>query len=1116
MCCLYFRFLFFAILLLNWACTQEKKSDIAKGFELQSSEATGINFSNDLDYDEHLNAYTYRNFYNGAGVALGDINNDGLIDIYIAGNRVPNKLYLNKGNFQFEDITESAGVGCAESWSTGVSMADINGDGLLDIFVCVAGPEGLNQKNKLFINNGDSTFTESAEAWGVADTGLSTHAVFFDYDQDGDLDFYLLNNSTRSVGFYDLRVGQREERDPFGGNKLYRNDGGLFTDVSEEAGIFGSAIGYGLGVTVADINKDGWMDIYVSNDFFEKDYLYINNGDGTFTEALEMMINEISLGSMGADIADITNDGYPEIYVSEMLPEPWPRVKKATIFEDWDKYQANMASGYYHQFTRNTLQLNQGPVPGNPRLVHFSEIGRLTNTHATDWSWGALIFDYNNDGLKDIFVANGIPKDLTDQDYINYSANQPGLIARLKRDSLLLTGLLDRAPSVPVPNYLFENQGALNFTNKANDLGLDFLGFSNGAAYADLNNDGFLDLVVNNINAPLSIYKNLGKQNGNNHYIQLDLKGGAGNTFSIGSQVTAYCGPNTFYVEQAPVKGYLSSIDHRLHLGLGKYSTIDSLKIKWPDGRISMLYEVPSNQILKVDYNKTEKTISSIVNDSEITYPLTRIPNPFPGYRHVENQFSDFDRDRLLFEMLSNAGPAAAVGDVNGDGLDDIFLGGAKDQPGALYIQNINGTFTRTGAGLFEKDQRSEDVVAVFFDADGDGYLDLFVGSGGSEFGYNDFAYRDRLYLNDGKGNFTKKEGWLAKTDIRVPAAFIIPHDFDNDGFTDLILGTRHLPFFYGKPASVFFLKNDGKGNFEDVSGSVAPQLQDAGLFTDGALIDIENDGSPELLIAGEWMGLRAFRFGSGGLTEITDALGLSGFTGLWESISIGDFDGDGFTDFIVGNHGLNSRYRASPENPMRMYVHDFDQNGSLEQIICYVDNGKAYPMVLLHELAKQIPSIKKKFPNYESYTNADMEAIFGREVLDQALVLEARHLDTKIFYNKGGKKFVEGALPTEAQLTKVFSSFVHDSNEDGNMDIILGGNQTRIKPQMGGMNASFGVYLKGLENRKFEVEKAAQTGLFVRGEVRDIVKMGIGQDTYIIFVMNNEEVQAFKINQGL
>ncbi|MCU0357583.1 MAG: VCBS repeat-containing protein, partial [Cyclobacteriaceae bacterium] len=857
-------------------------------------QTTGVTFQNELTYNERLNAYTYRNFYNGAGVALGDINNDGLLDIYFCGNQVDNKLYLNKGNFQFEDITQRAGVGCKDVWSTGVSMADVNGDGLLDIFVCKSGPTmGGVRHNELFINNGDLTFTESAAAWGVADEGLSIHAVFFDFDKDGDLDFYLLNNSNRSVGIYDLKEGQRQQRDPFGGNKLYRNEGNRFTDVSAVAGIYGSAIGFGLGVTVADVNRDGWPDIFVSNDFFERDYLYLNNQNGTFTESLEVMINEISMGSMGADIADLNNDGYPEIYVTEMLPEPLSRIRTKTLFEDWDKYSASVGSGYYHQFTRNVLQLNNGPIPGKEKFVSFSEISRFTGMHATDWSWGALMFDYNNDGHKDVFVANGIAKDLTDQDYINFEASTMLTAANLRKDSMLLVKLMDKIPSEPIPNYLFENQGGLHFLNKANQLGLSKPGFSNGAAYGDLDNDGAIDLVVSNINAPAGIFRNNKVAAAGNHYIQMTFQGATQNTHCFGTQVTAWCRGEQFFVEQSPVKGYLSSVDPKLHIGIGKNTVIDSLVIYWPDGTYSVLPQVEADQLIELNESALPKEKRK-AGQRQFSYPWAPVNSSLAKWSHAGSTFIDFNRDRLLFDMCTNEGPAMAVGDVNRDGLDDLFTGGGINQQGVIWLQTSDGDFRESRQPALLEDSRSDDVCAVFLDVNDDGHLDLFVGSGGHQYSFSAIEYHDRLYLNDGKGNFRKATSFLNGPVIAESTSFVLPLDFNSDGRTDLVVGNRLIPFYYGQPANTYLLRNEGNGRFTDVTKEYASGFLKLGLARDGALLDYDRDGDQDLVIVGEWMEVKLFLNTNGYFTDISDRIGLANTEGLWNTVVVDDFNNDG------------------------------------------------------------------------------------------------------------------------------------------------------------------------------------------------------------------------------
>ena len=1096
------------LILTSCISGRELKPEVSNAlFKRLGKDQTNIDFINKLSFDSEFNIYTYRNFYNGGGVALGDINNDGLIDIYLSANQSANKLYLNKGNFHFEDITEKAGVAGIRAWSTGVSLADVNADGWLDIYVCNSGDvKGDDRENELFINNGDLTFSERAKEYNVADRGFSTHAVFFDYDKDGDLDLYILNNSYQSIGSFNLRKNERGVRDELGGHKLMRNDNGKFTDVSKAAGIYGSIIAFGLGVTVGDINKDGWQDLYVSNDFFERDYLYINQKDGTFKECLPEEMKSISGASMGADLADINNDTYPDLFVTEMLPKENNRIKTVTTFENWDRYQYNVSNGYHHQFTRNMLQLNNSDNT-------FSEAGRLTNVEATDWSWGALMFDADNDGLKDIFVASGIYQDLTNQDFLQYASSEEFVKSVVSNKKVDYKKLIEIIPSHPVINHFFKNEGNYKFDDKSLEWGIQTPGFSNGSAYGDLDNDGDLDLVINNVNMSAFIYKNeTEKINPANHYLKFVLRGEGKNTRALGTKVTIVYKNEKFYQEQMPMRGFESTMDDRLNFGLGKLNMAQKVLIEWPDGKTTEMDSVKTNQILEVFQKDAIAEREESLDNAKKVFLAKNASDFGIDFKHKENNFVDFDRDRLIYHMLSTEGPKISVDDINKDGLDDFYIGGAKDQAGSLYLQSKTGSFKKSNEALFDSDSVSEDIGSKIFDANNDGYLDLYVCSGGNEFSSSSSALLDRLYLNDGKGSF-KKSPQLLPANKFESTSCVKSVDYDGDGDQDLFVGVRLEPFRYGVPMNGYILNNDGHGNFNNVSDLLAPGLKNLGMITDAEWGDIDGDKDLDLIVVGEWMKINVFINEKGKFVNRTDESGLSQSNGWWNTIVKADIDMDGDIDFVVGNHGLNSRFRASVDKPVSMYVNDFDKNGSVEQIICTYNGEKSYPMALRHDLISQIPSLKKKFLKYESYKDATITDIFTPEQMTGALKLEAYNLATSILINDGKGKFEMRQLPMEAQFSPMYGICTGDFNGDGNQDVLMGGNFYRVKPEVGRYDASYGVFLKGDGKGNFTYIKPKESGFFVDGEVRDVKKIVIGKSNYVIVARNNDTPLLFKTN---
>jgi len=1097
------RYFLFALLAFAFVACQQSREKEMKLFSLIEPNESGIEFSNDLTFDADFNIYTYRNYYNGGGVAVADFNNDNLIDIYFTANSKKNQLYLNKGNFKFEDITESAGVGGNRAWSTGVSIADVNADGFLDIYVCNSGDiKGDNKQNELFINNGDLTFTERAEEFGLADQGYSTHAAFFDYDKDGDLDAYLLNNSYQAIGSFNLMNNIRDVRDSVGGDKLYRNDGGFFTDVSEEAGIYGSVIGFGLGVTVGDVNNDNWLDIFVSNDFFERDYLYINQKDGTFKESVEEKMASLSAASMGADMADINNDLKADIFVTDMLPEPDERIKQVTMFESWDKYQYKLKTDYYHQFSRNMLHINNGDGS-------FMELARFAGVEATDWSWGALIFDMNNDGNKDLFVANGIYQDITDLDYLNFIADDETKKRIITKEGVDFKALVDPIPINPISNYAFKNNGDLDFQNATLEWGLDQKSHSNGSAYADLDNDGDLDLIVNNVNANAFVYRN-NTNSSENHFLRFKLIGDVKNTNAIGAKIFLESGTNQFYLEHVPIRGFQSTVDHRLTFGVGKITEIEKATIVWPDDKITILENLSVDQEIVVKMSDGE-TLDQNPGD-ELTYTDEKLFKAIAvsgiDFKHEESNFVDFDRDRLTYYMRSNEGPALATADFNGDGLDDIFMGGAKGQSAMLYIQSGGGSF-QGGSNPFEDDKKSEDVVAHAFDADSDGDIDLYVGSGSSEFGFNTPELIDRLYINDGNGNFTKSVDPVINS-LRNVTSCVVSSDIDGDGDLDLFTGARMIPFLFGAPANGVILLNDGQGNFSFASESMMADFREIGMITDAVFTDIDGDKNEDLLIVGEYMNIKVFKNTGAGFQNITEKSGVSEYFGWWHVIHPFDLDKDGDMDFIVGNHGLNSRFKVDLENPMNLYVYDFDNNGTVEHIFSRYVDGKEKTLALKQDLVMQMPSLKKKFVKFSDYSNKNINEIFDSEILEnKALKLKVNWFYTSILRNDGSGNFSVEPIEGPVQYSPTYAIASVGNDKGG---VVLGGNQLHAKPQVGIYNANKGLYYRNI-NSTLEYVPNIVSGLNINSEVRNISNLIIQDKESIVFGISDNSPVVYTLN---
>jgi hypothetical protein len=1077
-------------------------------FQAVAPEASGVTFANTLPQDSAVNIVTYLYYYNGGGVAAGDIDGDGKVDLYFTSNLGRNRLYRNLGSFRFEDITDRAGVADSVGWKSGVTMADVNGDGRLDIYVLgVDNPETrVHGRNVLYINDGDGTFTDRTEEYGLAFSGYSTQAAFFDYDGDGDLDMYLLNSSTHAERRASPSTS-RTVRNPRAGDRLYRNDHGHFVDVSETAHIYGGVEGYGLGVAISDVNLDGCPDIYIANDFPENDFLYLNKCDGTFSEAIAGATGHTSRFSMGVDAADFNNDGRPDIAVLDMLPDRERIFKTAATTESYELFTAKLALGYHYQYARNTLQLNRGVTGGK---IRFSEIGLLAGIAATDWSWAPLFADFDNDGRKDLFVTAGIYRRPNDLDYIK----------SLEQLTPADTPKVTKMPHVPATNYAFRNNGDLTFANRAAGWGLATSGFSNGAAYADLDNDGAVDLVVNNLNAPAAIYRNRAREldSASHHFLTLTLRGEGGNTGGVGAKVTiaGRTGGGHQLVEVMPTRGFESSVDTRPHFGLGSAATVDSVIVVWPDKRVQVLTNVAANQFLTVSQTDAHERPSGPFASLRAGSPAVRPPlftdvsaQLAPPYKHQENVFFDFGREPLMPHLLSTEGPALAVGDVNGDGRDDMYIGGAKWQAGALFTQGADGLLHAVREPAFQADSLHEDVAAALFDADGDGDLDLYVVSAGNEF-WEGEPLRDRLYLNDGRGNFARATDALPI--FYHNGSCIVPGDFDGDGDVDLFVGSRVVARQYGVVPRSYLLQNDGRGHFRDVTTALAPGLDSIGMVSRAVWADYDGDGKLDLIVIGEWMPVRVFHQEHGHLVDRTEQAGLAATNGWWTSIQVTDFNSDGHPDLVLGNLGLNSIIRASRTEPARLYVGDLFDTGRPVQILTSYRHGVSYPLLGRDDFVQVSPALAKRFPSYASFGTSRIEDIVPRKKLRQAHVFEADTFASAVALNRGDGTFELRALPTEAQFAPIYASLAGDFDSDGKTDLIVAGNFSGVTPLEGRYDASYGLLLSGDGNSAFRAVDMEQSGLAIEGQVRSMafLKRANGE-RLIVIARNNDKLQIIR-----
>lgn len=1068
------------------------------------SASSGIDFANMLTESETQNIFNYEYMYNGAGVAIGDVNNDGLPDIFFTANQLPCKLYLNKGNLRFTDITASAGVAGKEVWKTGTCMADVNGDGLLDIYVCYSGNgDAASRGNQLFINKGLKDglprFEEEARTYGLEAPGAnSTQAVFFDYDRDGDLDMFLLDHATTYYSPFFNTYKLRHLRHPYFSNYLFRNDNGHFTDVSVIAGIPGGGNVFGLGVVASDINNDGWPDLYMTNDYEEQDFLLLNNHDGTFTEAAKRSLKHISKNGMGCDVADYNNDGLMDIFVPDMLPEDNQRQKLLRGPDEYDKYNLLVDSGYFHQNMRNTLQLNQGiDSAGVPQ---FSEIGQLAGVSNTDWSWSPLFADFDNDGFKDLFVTNGYWRDYTNMDFLAFDVAR---FRELYGQNAPWWQLVAKIPQTKVSNYAFRNTGTVSFANVTDKWGLSTLNVSQGAAYADLDNDGDLDLVVNNTGENASVYRNNNPSHA--HFLTIRLKGKQGNGFAVGSRIRVEGSSGVQqYLEQQPERGYLSCMEPVLHVGLGTDSLVTSLVVRWPAGGYSQLKNIPANTSVTVDESTAAiEPVGQEVVQRETVFRDVSASSGI-GFIQKENDYVDYKRELLLPWELSKQGPKMAKADVNADGLEDLFIGAPAGEAACLYLQTPEGRFKKAVSQPWAADSAYEDVQPVFFDMDGDGDADLYVVSGGNE-NQKERLMQDRVYINDGKGKFTRAENALPPMIASKSCAAVA--DYDGDGRPDIFVGGRVVPGRYGVTPQSYLLRNEtsgGKIKFVDVIATAAPSLQFTGMVTAAVWTFVSQHRLPGLLVAGEWMPVKLFVNEKGRLEDRSAGFGLDGTNGLWTCIIPGDLDNDGDEDFLVGNLAPNTQFKASTDQPMTLCFNDLFGAGAPEPVLCYYIQGTSYPYPSRDELAAALPLMKKKFIRYHDYANARFDDIFSAGDQKSMQKLSVTHLKNAWLENTGKGKLVLHDLPVAAQFSAIQGAVIRDFDGDGKNEIFCAGNFYPFRVQLGREDAGKGLLLKWDPRGGVLSKGYASTGVWVDGDVRDMLLLRSGGNGVRIVVSKN------------